>query len=165
MRTLLISATCALTFAATLAAHATPDFTGSWIRDEARSTSRTTGPAPAASGTSLPIGDTVIQHTPLDLTISNEIMGMAITYRYKLDGSESVNRNGAMVQTTHSHWNGTQLVTEGIDTQSTSQGQAAWTIKATRMLDTTGHFIVDTTSTDAHGVVTTTHQVFTKSPR
>jgi hypothetical protein len=89
-------------------------------------------------------------------------MGMAITYVFRLDGGESVNHNGAMTQTTRSHWNGAQLVTEGKETQTTSQGYAEWTMRATRTLDAKGNLIVDTTETDGRGVTTTRHQVFAK---
>jgi hypothetical protein len=146
-------------------AQSTPDFSGSWIRDEARSASTTAGRSTATPGASVPLGVTVIRQTATTLTIENELMGMAMTYVYKLDGSDSVNHNGAMVQTTRSHWSGATLVTEGKDTQSTSQGYQAWTLKTTRARDAKGNLIVDTTSTDSQGVVTTTHQVFTKATK
>jgi hypothetical protein len=150
---------------AAIAAQATPDFSGSWSRDEARSTSTKAGRATTTSTATALLGVTVIRQTPAELTIVTELMGMPITYALKLDGSESVNRNGAMTQTTRSHWNGVQLVTEGKDTQSTSQGYAAWTLKITRRLDPKGNLVVDTAQTDLQGVVTTSHQVFTRKPR
>jgi hypothetical protein len=154
-----------MVIAAGIAAQAKPNFSGSWIRDEARTTSKTNGRATTASGSRMPIGVTEIRQTPTELTIANEIMGMSMTYVLKLDGSESVNHNGAMTQTTRSHWNGARLVTEGKETQTTSQGYEEWTLKATRTLDAKGSLIVDATHMDLQGVVTTTHQVFTKNPR
>lgn len=118
-----------------------------------------------ASGPAVPIGVTEIRQTSTELTITNEAMGMPITYVLKLDGRESVNHHGAMTQTMRSRWNGAQLITEGKEAQTTSQGYAEWTLKATRSLDAHGNLIVDTTLTDLQGVVTETHQVFTKRPR
>ena len=160
-----VVAVCAVLASAVSAAQAKPDFSGSWIRDAARSTSTTTGPAAGGAVAALPIGVTVIRQTAATLTIVREIMAQPITYVFKLDGAESVNRNGAVTQTTRSRWNGAHLVTEGEQSQTTSQGYAKWTLKATRALDAAGRLIVDTILTDLDGVVTTSHEVFTKKPR
>jgi len=77
-----------------------------------------------------------------------------------LDGSESVNHNGANTMTTKSAWEGQTLVTQGTSFSVTSAGESNWIVKERRSLDKTGAMIVEMTYKDDSGKVDTTTRVF-----
>ena len=137
-----------------------PDFSGTWIEDEAQRKSPYA--APAAGGAKAVAGpppDVIITQTAGQITIDIKFMS-GNRYIYDLDGKQSVNRNGAMTATTKSRWEGARLITEGTKFQVTSQGEASWTFKEVRWLTPREEMAVDTTMTDEDGDAKTVHQVF-----
>ena len=88
----------------------------------------------------------------------------SIVYTYKLDGTDAVNKNGAMTMTTRSRWDGRRLVTDGSEEQTTSQGYASWAFREILFLDPHGALVVDTTRTRKDGLASTQHEVFVKKP-
>src|SRR6185503_13897469 len=90
-----------------------PDFSGTWVEDEGAR--KTTFPVrnAGAQAMTLPPADTVVTQTAATLTTERKVMSQVIRYAYRLDGRESVNRNGANTLTTKSAWEGRKLVTQG----------------------------------------------------
>jgi hypothetical protein len=143
-----------------------PDFSGSWRRDETKTTtgggSRST-PAGIQGRSAVPMGLTVVRQTPGSLTTERHSSVGTIVYVFQLDGSESTNKNGAMIMTTRSHWDASRLITEGREEQTTSQGYASWKFKEVRFLDAQGALVIDTTRTPSDGSTSMTHEVFIKT--
>jgi hypothetical protein len=137
-----------------------PDFSGTWVEDE--SLRKTTFPVATgkARAATLPPADTVITQTASALSDEMTVMGHVIRFVYKLDGSESVNHNGANTMTTKSAWEGQTLVTQGTSFSVTSAGESNWIVKERRSLDKTGAMIVEMTYKDDSGKVDTTTRVF-----
>jgi hypothetical protein len=128
--------------AVVVAGQAKPDFSGTWLEDRERLTNLLTGKpvvAEQASGgvKALEPGETVITQTADVLRIERKVpqSDRGLRYEYKLDGSKSVNHNGATTRTTTSRWEGNRLVTEGTIFQVTSQGEASWGIREVMHLD------------------------------
>jgi len=139
-----------------------PDFSGTWVEDR---TARKPSSAPASGGSlALPESDTVIRQTPTSIAIETRPMSAVIRYVYALDGTESVNHNGANTLTTRTRWDGQVLVTEGTSFSVTSQGESTWTYRESRRLDRRVAMIVDLSYTDAAGKVTASTRTFVKKP-
>src|SRR3954462_909819 len=137
-----------------------PNFAGTWVEDaSARKTTYPT-PPPGDKTKTLPPMDTVVKQTAADLTIERTFMSIVARYIYKLDGSESVNHNGANTLTTRSKWDGAKLVTEGTSFSATSAGEFLWQYREVRSLDRFGAMVVETTTTDEAGKVNVVTQVY-----
>jgi hypothetical protein len=137
-----MAGTFVVALALTGAGQAKPDFSGTWLEDRERLTNLLTGKpvvVEQASGgaVALPPAETVVTQTAGVLRIERKVpqSDRPLRYEYKLDGSKSVNHNGAQTRTTSSRWEGNRLVTEGTIFQVTSQGEASWQIKEVMYLD------------------------------
>ena len=138
-------------------AQSRPDFTGVWVPQPSKTN------APASGGTvALPPSDLTIQHTANSLSISRTAFDVVNTQTYKLDGSESTNKSGAMTRETRSRWDGPRLVIEGKASQVTSAGYAMWLIKETYSLNPSGQLVLTSVSVSTDGTTTTSTQEFTK---
>jgi len=138
-----------------------PDFSGTWVEDEAAR--KTTFPTTASGGgkaMTAPPGDTVVKQTPATVTIERSVMSIVVRHVYSLDGTESVNRNGANTMTTKSAWEGQKLVTRGTSFSVTSQGESTWDYREARWLDKSGAMVTETTYKDEAGKVNVVTQVF-----
>jgi hypothetical protein len=137
-----------------------PDFSGTWVEDQAAR--KTTYPTTAngAKAVTAPPGDTVIRQTGSAITIERPVMSQVIRHIYQLDGRESVNHNGANTMTTKSAWEGHKLVTRGTSFSVTSQGESSWEYTEVRSLDRTGAMVVEATYKDEAGKVNVVTQVF-----
>lgn len=158
----------ALVLTAALSAQVTPvkpSFSGTWVLDKAKTAAarKTDSPTSAGGGVALPVGTMVITHTPTSLTVEREALGDVIRYSFAIDGPESVNKSGAVTLTTRTRWDGATLVTEGTESQVTSQGYAAWKYKQTFARAAQDSLVIETTSTAADGAVTVGIQVFKRS--
>src|SRR5688500_3696686 len=117
-------------FGAAGLAQAKPDLSGVWVPGAVKPRAQDGGGAAA-----LPPSDLTIQHTPAALSISRTAFDIVNTQTYKLDGSESTNKSGAVTKVTRSRWDGPRLTIEGKASQVTSAGYAAWTFKETYSLN------------------------------
>ena len=138
-----------------------PDFSGTWVEDEAAR--KTTFPTTSSGGgkamTAAP-GDTEVKQTPATITIERSFMSIVVRHVYNLDGTESVNHNGANTMTTKSAWEGQKLVTRGTSFSVTSQGESTWEYTEARWLDNAGAMVTETTYKDEAGKVNVVTQVF-----
>ena len=146
--------------ASALLLQAHPDLSGTWVEDESLRKTTLQAPASGANSGALPPADTIVRHTPGAITIEQSFMGHVVRYVYNLDGTESVNHNGADTTTTKTTWNGQTLVTQGTSFSVTSQGESNWFITERRSLDKSGALIVETTWKDDAGKVDKTTRVF-----
>ena len=137
-----------------------PDFSGTWVEDEAAR--KTTFPTTSGGGKAMtvPLGDTVVKQTPAAVTIERSVMSIVVRHVYNLDGTESVNHNGANTMTTKSAWEGQKLVTRGTSFSVTSQGESTWEYTEARWLDKSGAMVTETTYKDDAGKVNVVTQVF-----
>ena len=148
-----------------------PDFSGTWILDEAKTAARSPrggrATAGAASGgtAALPVGEIVIRQTAESLIVERQAFETVIRDVFALDGSPSTNKSGAMTRVGRTRWEGRTLVTEGTMSQVTSQGYAAWTFKHSRALDASGAMVVQSRQVATDGSVTESTQVFVKRLR
>jgi hypothetical protein len=138
----------------------TPNFAGTWVEDQAAR--KTTLPSPPAGARSmtLPETDTVVKQTAADVITERKFMAHVTRFVYHLDGSESVNKNGANTLTTRSRWDGAKLVTTGTSFSATSAGEFLWQFKEVRSLDKSGALVIETTTTDEAGKTNVVTQVF-----
>jgi hypothetical protein len=144
-----------------LAAQKPPDFSGTWRLDEARTAAANkTAPSRQGGGAILRAGPLRITQDATTLTLTREALGMPIRYALRLDGAESVNKNGAMTRTTQSRWMNGRLVTEGTDSQVTSQGYAEWKLRETLSRRADGTLVIETTQASADGRSTTRVEMF-----
>ena len=146
-------------FAALVAsAQAAPDFSGTWVHNEALlKTTHKIDPAMKATGLKQP--PITITQSPETLTIQHDppMPGWkAQRYVYNLAGKKSVNYNGANILTTTSRWDGNKLVNEGTSYTETSQGESTWKWRETIWLDAKRRLLFETRTTDESG---TTHVV------
>ena len=140
-------------------AQARPNFTGTWIEDEAqRKTPNAVPPAGVSAGVA-PNVQTVITQTAATITIDRKWKAL-VRYVYDLNGKEIVNHNGANTQTTRSRWEGMKLVTEGTSFSVTSQGESNWKFRDVRWLTAKGEMAVERAHVDEDGQVNTVLQVF-----
>jgi hypothetical protein len=138
-----------------------PDFSGTWVEDEAaRKTTFPTTPGGGGKAMTAPPSDIVVKQTPATVIIERSFMSIVVRHVYKLDGSESVNHNGANTMTTKSTWEGQKLVTRGTSFSVTSQGESTWDYAEVRWLDKTGAMVAETTYKDEAGKVNVVKQVF-----
>jgi len=137
-----------------------PDFTGVWVPGEVKSDAARGGGGVAA----LPPSDLTIQHTPAALAISKTAFDIVTTQTYKLDGSESTNKSGAVVRVTRSRWDGPRLVIEGKASQVTSAGPAEWIFKETYSLNASGRLLLTSVYVSTDGTTTRSTQEFSRKP-
>lgn len=135
-----------------------PDFSGVWV-PVASKASATAG---AGGSAALPPSDITIRHATTSLSVSRTAFDIVNTQTYKLDGSESSNKSGAVTRVTHSRWDGPRLVIEGKASQVTSAGYAAWTLKETYSIDSRGRLILESEYVSADGTATTRTQEFSR---
>ena len=135
-----------------------PDFTGVWVPREVKSDSATGGSGVAA----LPPSDLTIQHTPAALTISRTAFDIVTTQTYKLDGSESTTKSGAVVRVSRSRWDGPRLVIEGKASQVTSAGPAEWIFKETYALNSSGQLTLTSVYVSTDGTTTRSTREFSR---
>jgi hypothetical protein len=160
--TLAVAPMVILALSIALAAQGKPDFSGSWTRTE---TKYTAGGPGSGTGAVAPADLTLIHQTPGSISIEQDGPFGTTVYTFKLDGTESTNRNGAMTMTSRSHWMAGLLITQGSEEQTTSQGHSAWQFKEARSLDAHGALVVDTTRTRPDGSTSTLHEVFVKKSK
>ena len=144
-----------------------PNFAGTWVEDESLRKSTMTAPTSGPQSRALPPSDTVVKQTAADLTTERSFMSNVIRHVYRLDGSESVNKNGANTMTTRSTWDGAKLVTTGTSFSATSAGEFLWQYKEVRWLEKSGAMVIETTTTDEAGktnVVTRTFRRKAQNP-
>jgi len=159
---LAVAAFTLVTFVIPLAAQpAHPDFSGTWVEDEAaRKTTFPTTPSGGGEAMTAAPSDTVVKQTAATVTIERSFMSIVVRYVYNLDGTENVNHNGANTMTTKSTWEGQKLVTRGTSFSVTSQGESTWDYTEGRWLDKTGAMVTETTYRDEAGKVNVVTQVF-----
>jgi len=140
---------------------AQPDFSGTWVEDEAaRKTTFPTTPGGGGKAMTAPPTDTVVKQTPATVTIERSFMSIVVRHVYNLNGTDSVNHNGANTMTTKSTWEGQKLVTRGTSFSVTSQGESTWDYTEARWLDKTGAMVTETTYKDEAGKVNVVTQMF-----
>lgn len=137
-----------------------PNFAGTWVEDESQRKTTLPAPPPGARSMALPPMDTVVTQNATDVITERKFMSQTIRYVYHLDGSESVNHNGANTLTTRSTWDGGRLVTQGTSFSATSQGEFLWQYKEVRSLDKSGSMVIETTTVDEAGKTNVVTQVF-----
>ena len=135
-----------------------PDFTGVWVPGEVKSDAATGAGGAAA----LPPSDLTIQHTPTALAISRTAFDIVNTQTYKLDGSESTNKSGAVVRVSRSRWDGPRLVIEGKASQVTSAGPAEWIFKETYALNSSGQLVLTSVYVSTDGTTTRSTREFSR---
>ena len=120
-----------------------PDFSGTWIIDQATTAG---GGAPSGganamrgAGTSAGI---IIKHSGDTLTIQ-PAGGSAVTYTYKLDGVEHEAGSGRVALKAKAKWDGDRIVVE--QTRPSAEG-AMFTTTTTYSLDKDGNLVTDTTT-------------------
>jgi hypothetical protein len=152
-----------------VSAQAKPDFTGTWLEDRERLTNLVTGQPigpPNASGGALPLppGETVVTHTANVLEIERKVpkLESSLRYAYKLDGSKSVNHNGAQTRTTTTRWEANKLVTEGTIFEATSQGERHWVIREVMYLEN-GELMHELEWKEKGEVTTATRRVYRRA--
>ena len=132
-RVLLLAATMAVILPFAARAQGTPDFSGTWTLDTAKS-----DPAPAGRGGGGGAATLMIKQTGTELSIQSEGRQGPQTMTYRLDGSESKNeqmgRGGAQTVVSKAKWDGASLV---IDTTRDIQGMTI-TMHEVRKLDNGG---------------------------
>jgi hypothetical protein len=154
---------------ATMAAQARPDFSGAWLEDRERFTNllaEKPAEAPPAGALALALGETVVTQTTYALTIERKVpqSDRPLRYVYKLDGSKSVNHNGAQTRTTTSRWEGNRLVTEGTIFQATSHGETSWVIREVLSLEK-GELMQESEWTQGGKVTTANRRVYRRAGR
>jgi hypothetical protein len=159
---LAVAALILLTFGPRPIAQRLPDFSGTWVEDEAAR--KTTFPAAEAGAQAIAAAaaDTVVTQTATTLTVERTVMSQVLRYVFDLSGKESVNRNGANTLTTRSYWEGHKLVSRGTSFSVTSQGESTWEYTEIRSLDAKGTMIVDTRYKDEAGKVNVVSRIFRK---
>jgi len=137
-----------------------PDFSGTWVEDVAlRKTTRVVAQGGGGSR-ALPPLDTVVRQSATELVTERTFMGHTVRHAYRLDGRESVNRNGAVTETTKTRWEGARLITEGSSFQVTSAGESSWEHKEVRWLEKSGAMVTEMTTKDEAGKVDVVTQTF-----
>jgi hypothetical protein len=167
-----LAVTVLVVAAASLAAQARPDFSGTWVEDRERLTNLltgkpvVTGQASGGGAMAMQVGDTAVTQTVETVTVDTKIpkFDSSIRQVYKLDGSKSVNHNGAQTRTTTSRWDGDRLVTEGTIFQVTSQGETTWGIKEVMYLER-GELVIESHWTQDGTVTTANRRVYRRAGR
>lgn len=146
------------------AAQKTPDFNGTWAEVESE---RKVTPAPAAAPSGMPVLQgpppaQIVTQTAAMIRIDRPWQHGVVRHTYKLDGSESVNLNGANTQTTKSRWEGGRLITEGTSFSETTAGESTWQFKEVRWMDPKGRMVTETSNIDEAGKVHHVVRVFVR---
>lgn len=132
-RVLVLAAVIALAVPAITFAQ-TPDFSGTWKLDAAKSTMPQRGGGGGAPGGGVP--EIIVKQTKDTLTIEQSMGGNTVTRTYKLDGTESTNtvmgRGGSSEIKIKSKWDGSKLVSEW---QQAGRGGEMVTVKETISMD------------------------------
>jgi len=131
----------ALGFAFTTAVaggQATPNFSGKWMLDSARS---------VIGGRGNPAPRLTITHDATTLSIERVTTSGSQTLMYKLDGSESKNPAGRGGEATYqSRWEGAKLITT-----ITTQGRGGLTTQTETLTIADGALTIDTSRPDPQG--------------
>lgn len=141
------------------------DFSGTWVEDVSRRVNlladRGTASSQSGGARMLPQGETVITQTPATLTIEDRIPGFTqvVRFAYQLDGSKSVNHNGAGTRTSQSRWEGKTLVTEGSTFYVTSQGESTIGMREVLALEK-GELVMESRYSQDGKVTTATRRIF-----
>jgi len=156
----------------------TPNLSGTWTFDRAKTAAAS--PAPPVSsagggrvttgggmagavGAAGAVADWVITQTAAVLTLTRVVAdGSTQKLVYKLDGSESVNVNGRVTQTTKTAAHAGKITTTGTSVVKTDQGDITSQITEVRSLDKDGAMVVETTRAFDESGSRTTTQVFVK---
>jgi hypothetical protein len=147
-----------IALSSTALAQLKPDFSGVWVPGDVK----TSAAAGAGGAAALPPSDLTIHQSADTLSISRTAFDIVTTQTYKLDGSESTNKSGAVTRVTRSRWDGPSLVIEGKMSQVTSAGYAAWILKETYSLNSRGQLVLAAVYVSTDGTTTTSTQEFTK---
>jgi len=137
-----------------------PDFSGTWTEDVSQRQTTYKTPTAGPKAMVAPDSDLVVKQTPAALISERTFMTQVIRYVFRLDGTESVNKNGANTQTTKSHWDGKKLVTEGTSYSVTSQGESTWVYREVHSMNPKGQMVIEVTTTDEAGVKNVVTRVF-----
>lgn len=144
-RLLAVTAVSAMALALTAHAQKKPDFSGTWLIDQA-ATSAAGGGAPsgagAARGAGMGAAGIVIKHDGDTFTIQSGTTG-GLTYNYKLDGVEREVTAGRVALKALSKWEGDKLVIE--QTRAGADGTPLKTT-TTYSLDKDGNLWTETTT-------------------
>lgn len=137
-----------------------PDFSGVWMPEAVKAD------APSSTGGvgALPPSDLTIRHSATELSISRTVFDTVSTQTYKLDGSESTNRSGAVTKVTRSRWEGQRLVIEGKASQVTSAGYSAWTQKEVYFINARGRLTIEREHVPSDGPPIRSTQEFSRKP-
>jgi hypothetical protein len=146
------------------AAQKTPDFNGTWAEVEAER--KVTPPVQqAATGMKTiqgPPPEKIVTQTAQMIRIDSPWLHGVVRHSYKLDGTQSVNLNGANTLTTKSRWEGGRLITEGTSFSETSAGESTWQFKEVRWMDAKGRMVTETSNIDEAGKLHHVVRVFVR---
>lgn len=140
-------------FPAAAAAQKPTDFSGTWTEDvKARKITPLPGKGPTGMAViEGPPPQEVITQTAALIRIDRPWLHGVVRHDYRLDGAESVNRNGANTLTTRSRWEAGRLVTEGTSYSETSAGESTWQYTEVRWIDAGGAMVTEVTNIDEAG--------------
>ena len=154
MKRAFFAAFVAVSVAAGVTAQATPDFSGTWVLDTEKSVMGRMGGGRGGAGMAV----VTITISGSTLTATREGMNGPVSTVYKLDSSESKNRQmgrgGSADAIYKSRWEGAKLVT----TITGGMGTAT----ETRWLDADGSMVVETTRPGRGGTPMTMKLVYRK---
>lgn len=145
MRRLAVTTVCAIALATAVYAQKKPDFSGTWLIDQAASNAAGGGaPASGASarGAGMGAAGIVIKQTADAITIQSGTTG-GLSYTYKLDGVEREVTAGRVALKALSKWEGDKLVIE--QTRAGADGTPLKTT-TTYSLDKDGNLWTETTT-------------------
>jgi len=140
-----------------------PDFSGTWVRDTAKSDPMAMGRGGGGGTVNITME---IKQTANEFTITQNIdMGgtpRTTEQKFTLDGKQNTNPAGMGrgEMTSTSRWDGDQLVIEGKQTMSTQKGDFEITIKSVYALSADGKVLTVTTSRSTPQGERTTKQVY-----
>jgi hypothetical protein len=147
-----------LLLGSTVLAQKHPDFSGVWVPQPLK----TSAPANAGGSVGLPPSDITVRQTATELSISRTVFDIVNTQTYRLDGTESTNKSGAVTRITRSRWEGSRLIIEGKASQVTSAGYDAWTQKEIYSIDARGRLIIEREHVPSDGPPIKSTQEYTK---
>jgi hypothetical protein len=157
MKHALIIAAVAIALPALGASQAKPDFSGTWTFDEVKS-----DPAPQGAGRGMAPATLIIKQSADEITIEQAAQPK-LTAVYKLDNTESVNKNPLGEVRSKTRWDGDKLVTEGTRTLTTQQGTFDLVFRDIRSLNADGAMVIEN-STDTPIGNFSRKIVYTKKP-
>jgi hypothetical protein len=161
---------------AAMAAQARPDFSGTWVFDP-KASEAASGGARAGGGTFAMSGsgggravlsggagalvEYRIAQSDASLTIERMLGQTTQRFVHTFDGAENVNVNGRTTQRSRSKWDGSRLLTEGMQSVATDSGDVMAKVREVRSLAADGTLVVETTRT-TEGTTTTSKQIYNR---